>query len=85
MKRTVATALALCALGLALLSGCNRAKAEDPAPQPATSTATTTITTPAATTAGAPNVDAQLKDVDGLLNQVDGQLKADGQNAPDSD
>jgi hypothetical protein len=85
MKRTMATALALCALGVALLSGCNRAKAEAPAPQPATSTATTTITTPAAKTTGAPNVDAQLKDVDGLLDQVDGQLKADSQNASDSD
>jgi uncharacterized lipoprotein YbaY len=88
MKRTMATALALGALSVALLTGCDRAKAEPPAPQPATGTATSTtraITPPAANAPAAPNVDAQLNDVDGLLDQVDGQLKADGQNAPDAD
>lgn len=83
MKRTLATALTLGALSVALLTGCNRAKAEAP-PPPATPIAT--VTTPAkATQAPTADVDGQLNDVDGLLNQVDGQLKSDSQNAPDAD
>ena len=87
MKRTMATAMAIGALSVAVLTGCDRAKAEAPAPAPAT---TATVTTPAAgtaagTTTGTAAVDGQLSDVDGLLNQVDSQLKADGQAQPDSD
>jgi hypothetical protein len=88
MKRTLAAALALGALSVALLTGCNRAGDEAPAAPPATGTTTstaTTITPPAANAPAAPDVDAQLKDVDGLLDQVDGQLNADSQRAPDED
>ncbi len=86
MKRTMATAMAIGALSVAVLTGCNRAKAEAPAPAPAT-TATVTPAAGAAadTTTGTAAVDGQLSDVDGLLNQVDSQLKADGQAQPDSD
>jgi hypothetical protein len=85
MKRSLATALALGALGLALLTGCDRAKAEAPPP---TKTTTTTVSTPATGNPPKPvkaDVDNQLNDVDGLLNQVDGQLKADSQKVPDED
>jgi uncharacterized lipoprotein YbaY len=83
MKRTLATALALGALSAALLTGCNRAKAEaPPPPAPPAATTTTPATATQAQTAG---VDGSLNDVDGLLNQVDGELKSDSQNAPDAD
>ena len=90
MKRTLAVTLALGALSVALLTGCNRANREAPATGTPTSTTTattttTTVTTPAVNAPAAPDVDAQLKDVDGLLDQVDGQLNADSQRAPDED
>ena len=75
MKRTLALALTI---GV-LLTGCNRAQPEAPPPP---KTHSTTVTTPT-TQAKAPDV--QLEDVDGILNQVDSQLKADSQKAPDED
>jgi uncharacterized lipoprotein YbaY len=84
MTRTLATALALGALTVALLTGCNQAKAEAPAPPPQQPAAVTVTRTPPAGTAKT-DVDGRLDDVDGLLNQVDNQLKADSQNAPDAD
>ena len=87
MTRTLATALALGALSVALLTGCDRAKTEAPPPPP---TRSTTVTQPQPATkaddnAGKTDLDGQLNDVDGLLNQADNQLKADSQNAPDAD
>jgi uncharacterized lipoprotein YbaY len=79
MKRTMATAMAIGALSVAVLTGCNRAKAEAPAPVPAT----TATVTPAA--GAAADTTTGTAAVDGLLNQIDSQLKADGQAQPDSD
>lgn len=93
MKRALATAVALGTLCAVLLTGCGRAErraAHDTPVPPVTSTTTTGSTTANGVGSGgtgktASDADTDISDTDGLLNQLDSQVNADGQPAQDAD
>ena len=91
MKRALATAVALGTLCAVLLTGCGRAERraahDTPVPPVTTTTGGTTANGVGSGGTGktASDADTDISTTDGLLNQLDTQVNADGQPAQDAD